>query len=128
MKRKINNDLVLGGWRLETGDWGLRNNQPTYQPVVRLQLQREWRHKRMENYVDKRIKLYGCFFPYLNSTYPRIMANEIKSSALADSEYIMRPDACSGCMSKIAANSSFCVIINSRDNSMYEPPIAPPWK
>lgn len=63
-------------------------------------------------------QLYACFFPYLNSTYPPIIAIEIKSSSLEDSEYMMRPDACSGRMSKIAANSSFRAIINSRDISM----------
>lgn len=88
-------------------------------PVVRLEFQKGGRHQRVTNYVDERTtQLYACFFPYLNSTYPPIMANEIKSSSLEDSEYMMRPDACSGRMSKIAANSSFRAIINSKDISM----------
>ena len=42
--------------------------------------------------------------PYLSSSFPALMAREMKSSV--DPEYIMRPVSCSGRISKMAANSS----------------------
>ena len=41
---------------------------------------------------------------YLNSSFPPLMASEIKSSP--DPEYIIRPAAASGRIWKLAANSS----------------------
>lgn len=74
------------------------------------------------------IKEYGCFFFYLNFMYFLIMVNEIKFLFVVDFEYIMRLDVCFGCMLKIVVNLFFCVIINFRDNFMYELLIVLFWK
>ena len=71
-----------------------------------------------------------ALYPYLNSNLPLIMASEMK--ALDDPEYMMRPDPCSGRISKMAANTSVLVEnIKFQRKSMYElwiEAIEAPWK